>query len=1049
MTHKADILIVTVTEVESRAVMQAFNQANNFEATPLMPIFKTYNDLGEIGNARVFMTTSGMGSNGTGGSLLTVYEAINELSPTAVIMVGIAFGVDKQEQSIGDVLVAKQLYPYDLKKEYSDKTVSRDDKPSSSWWLIDLCENARLHQWRNNNAKLIFGTVLTGQTLVDNIEYRDQLCSRAPEAIGGEMEGAGLYVACQRKKVDWILVKGICDWADGNKGEDKESRQETAAQNAANFVLHALNFVEIDWKKKRWEKYQPSVLKPDFLGREDAIRDIQDCVDRGSKIIVIQAEGGVGKTTLAEQYFEQVKRYDKLLKFSMAKENKYIVSAERIVRKWLKDDLQESPTVEFEDNLDLLAKNIKDKKIGILIDNLEPSLNQDGQFINDQDCDVRSYYIRLLEVLANSSVESLTLITSRQTLNENIDKMENYHLEGLSIKTWKKFFKNLGIKINPNSTALNKINKAWAGNAKAMKILGYQIKNLYQQDLDLYWQANQEDLLEKKDLKYLVVSQFERVKGLNLDAYQLICNLGYCRYQDVPTLPEKFLFSLLGNISESEKTKIINYLRDCSLVEFVDKKYFLHPVTRAAAREQSQLSKEWKKETNQKIAEIYSEDAGSFTNLNQISAAFEAIYHYRKAEEFDECYRILMCILDAEKNLENLRCSENLWLYTSELIEECRKISDSLTGIKKAITLIPLGVLYPEVGKNKEAIKISEDILKITKELIESEPDNQKIIFAQISAHLISGRANRLIGNFTEALNSCKNAIKASKNNHTTIDESILDLDYCKALAVYEKGTVLLERAKLKESSVDAFVAVCNILWAGFSAVKQKIPQKILEFMRNPENTVPKELDDTFDYYDGSKPDTSRDNDYTKKFRITHNIGKCLRLMNLTSPSQKILNKALEILPETDNLNKTWSYVELALCSSTDDEAEGYYLKALEKIDSLEYLCKTYVLFEYGNFKYSQGYYLKAIDEYLKLEKLLEKTEFESLRARNYYSICHTYSNLSIDEKRIVEGNIIIDPRKTAGGNIYSRLKKSEDICKELNLPFINKIGELRKILQP
>jgi hypothetical protein len=55
------------------------------------------------------------------------------------------------------------------------------------------------------------------------------------------MEGAGLYAVAQREKVDWILVKAICDYADGNKGQDKDKRQQTAARNAARFVFHVLN----------------------------------------------------------------------------------------------------------------------------------------------------------------------------------------------------------------------------------------------------------------------------------------------------------------------------------------------------------------------------------------------------------------------------------------------------------------------------------------------------------------------------------------------------------------------------------------------------------------------------------------------------------------------------------------------------------------------------------------------------------------------------------------------------------------------------------------
>ena len=81
------------------------------------------------------------------------------------------------------------------------------------------------------------GRVVDGSILLRGRELR----GLAPEAIGGEMEGAGLYAAAQRQKVDWILVKAVCDYADGQKDLDKTKHQDTAARNAASFVLHVLH----------------------------------------------------------------------------------------------------------------------------------------------------------------------------------------------------------------------------------------------------------------------------------------------------------------------------------------------------------------------------------------------------------------------------------------------------------------------------------------------------------------------------------------------------------------------------------------------------------------------------------------------------------------------------------------------------------------------------------------------------------------------------------------------------------------------------------------
>ena len=271
-SSEADVLIVTVTKVESRAVMQVFEQAVGHKPTPEAVGDRVYFNLGVVNDARIFLTQSEMGSGGVDASLLTVSKGIEALSPVAVIMVGIAFGINGQKQSIGDVLVSEQLRLYELQRmgtqDGKPNIILRGDKPHASPWLINLFKSADL-MWEG--AKVRFGTVLTGEKLVDNLDFRDQIHRFESEAIGGEMEGAGLYVACHDQKVDWILVKGICDWADGNKGQDKVARQNTAAQNAAGFVLETLQFAQIDWQRRR-PYMRPSPNNP---GDQPGIGDSQ------------------------------------------------------------------------------------------------------------------------------------------------------------------------------------------------------------------------------------------------------------------------------------------------------------------------------------------------------------------------------------------------------------------------------------------------------------------------------------------------------------------------------------------------------------------------------------------------------------------------------------------------------------------------------------------------------------------------------------------------------------------------------------------------------
>lgn len=238
----ADVLIVTVTRVESRAVLAAFESATAHKATPVSIGDKVYRDLGSLNGTRAFMALSEMGSSGPASSLQAVAKGISAMHPAAVVMVGIAFGMNDKKQTLGDILVSRQLMLYDAQRVGTGQIVPRGDRVHCSPWLLDHLKSADL-DW--DGAQVRFGLLLTGEKLVDNIDYRDQLKQIETEAIGGEMEGGGLYVACQDAKVDWVLVKAICDWADGNKAQDKDARQQQAAKNAAEFVVHALRHASL------------------------------------------------------------------------------------------------------------------------------------------------------------------------------------------------------------------------------------------------------------------------------------------------------------------------------------------------------------------------------------------------------------------------------------------------------------------------------------------------------------------------------------------------------------------------------------------------------------------------------------------------------------------------------------------------------------------------------------------------------------------------------------------------------------------------------------
>jgi nucleoside phosphorylase len=266
---QADILLVTVTEIETKAVLRFFRQNKDYAYKQYFIGTKTYYELDTMnGDALTFLVQSEMGVSGTGSSLLTVHESIQALGPSYVIMVGIAFGFDPHKQRIGDILVSQQLCGYEHQRhgtthDGSPTIISRGDRVTASVKLLSRFRSGSLdwseqpHQSRRGHwgKRVEFGAILSGEKLVDNVDFRNQLRALEPQAIGGEMEGFGLYVAAQNARVDWILVKAICDWADGNKSTEKtvprrngttrkvstkNRDQKKAADNAAQFTMHVL-----------------------------------------------------------------------------------------------------------------------------------------------------------------------------------------------------------------------------------------------------------------------------------------------------------------------------------------------------------------------------------------------------------------------------------------------------------------------------------------------------------------------------------------------------------------------------------------------------------------------------------------------------------------------------------------------------------------------------------------------------------------------------------------------------------------------------------------
>ncbi len=457
----------------------------------------------------------------------------------------------------------------------------------------------------------------------------------------------------------------------------------------------------------------PTLENTNFIGRKEAIAHLNTLVNQGAKVIVIQGEGGLGKTTLAQQYL-QMQGFKLVLELLMAKETQNITSAERVVEEWLKQDFHEEPGVEFGVTLGRLKRQLHTRRIGVLIDNLEPALDQQGRLISPH----RSY-VELLRVLADARVQSVTLITSRDRLCEPGVNVAHYRLPGLDQTAWQQFFNNRELLIDPPTLQI--MHRAYGGNAKAMGILCGSIQEDFDGDMALYWQENNADPLAATDLKNLAVSQINRLQALDPQAYRLLCRLGCYRYQDVPTITSQGLFCLLWDVPSSEHRQIITSLKNRSLVECQKGEYWLHPVIRAEAIARLRTSDEWKS-TNHKAAEFWTASVLKIETFRDALQALEAYYHYVEINEFELAGKI---ILKSRNNQWKQFLPLGSTLYRMGLVQPI------LTAITQVIDKIQddhnvsefynlLGDLYWIIGKVHPAIACQEKTINLATQAIKS-----------------------------------------------------------------------------------------------------------------------------------------------------------------------------------------------------------------------------------------------------------------------------------------------------------------------------------------
>lgn len=238
--HKVQVLLLTSTDTERKALHLRMAPLAGRKGLVEGAIHRVTYRLGRLGRYPVAHVESTAGSQARHGAALTIHDALNELEPKVVLSVGIAFGLDPKKQRLGDVIVAEAVIPYELQRV--DMKVIHRAQPILCGSLLSERFRTRRADWRfacgEEFVNVFQGVMLSGEKLVDSKEFLGRLIEAFPQAVAGEMEGAGLYAATARQGVEVLLVKALCDWGNGSK---TDRVQAFAAKAAVSLVEHVLN----------------------------------------------------------------------------------------------------------------------------------------------------------------------------------------------------------------------------------------------------------------------------------------------------------------------------------------------------------------------------------------------------------------------------------------------------------------------------------------------------------------------------------------------------------------------------------------------------------------------------------------------------------------------------------------------------------------------------------------------------------------------------------------------------------------------------------------
>lgn len=316
---KADVGIITILPEEFSALRGHFqSEARQIPDDP----FIFYEGTFETSNLPYSIVLARVGTAGTHDAELYATELIQRYFPEAILLVGIAAGVQAEDIKLGDVIVADSSHYYESGKQRGEEFEARSRVFNTDPLLRKRAEALLDSGWQARtkttspdpklNPTAIVGKIACGEKVQASNTGVAELRSLIPKLAAIAMEGTGVAMSCEYGRVRFIEIRGVSDFAD----ELKDDRyHKFAADVAAAFAAELLYNYPLSASAANTIVPDPSDLSRNMLGeqddygirieRESLVEEVVSFCQNGSGMIV--GVPGIGKSHLLRRAYRALK----------------------------------------------------------------------------------------------------------------------------------------------------------------------------------------------------------------------------------------------------------------------------------------------------------------------------------------------------------------------------------------------------------------------------------------------------------------------------------------------------------------------------------------------------------------------------------------------------------------------------------------------------------------------------------------------------------------------------------------------------------------------